>query len=344
MDLSIGETFALCWGVTVAMQCLFFCIAFACRFDKVTDLAGSANFVVIAVLTLCLDPSICTTRQAVLTGLVCVARVELGAYLLYRVLKRGKDSRFDALRDNCPAFFGFWVYQMLWCFIVSAPLIYVNAVTTVDPPLGALDYVGWAIGAIGFVLQVVADAQKHFFRADPANAKRVCDVGVWGYSRHPNFCGEVMLWWGVYIASCPVFADDWPSHAAGFSTAVSPLFTMWVLTCLSGIPQAEGQWAKRWYDGGEAQAQYEAYFESTPPLWLFPPSLYRRMPLLLKRVLCIELPSYRYPSPDSGELADSLGSGQQALTNGNDSAGIVDVPPTPSSAKAPYELEVAPEV
>ena len=135
-----------------------------------------------------------------LTSLVCVTRLELGAYLLYRVLKRGKDARFDELRNNCLKFFGFWVFQMLWAFLVSTPLIYVNA-SDVDPPLGPADYVGWAMVAVGFLFQVAADMQKNSFRSDPANAKKVCRVGVWYYSRHPNFAGEILLWWGVFLGA-----------------------------------------------------------------------------------------------------------------------------------------------
>ena len=198
--MDVGQVFALCWGVTVAMQCLFFVIAFSCAFDKVTDLAGAANFIVLAVLTIFLPPSEFTTRQIVLTSLVCVTRLELGAYLLYRVLKRGKDARFDELRSHCLKFFGFWVFQMLWVYAVSAPLIYVNA-SDVDPPLGPADYVAWAMVTVGFVLQVAADMQKNSWRSDPANAKRVCRTGVWRYSRHPNFAGEILLWWGVYLGA-----------------------------------------------------------------------------------------------------------------------------------------------
>ena len=61
-----------------------------------------------------------------------------------------------------------------------------------------------------------------------------------------------------------------------------------MLIFLTGIPQAEGQFAKRWYDGGESQVQYEEYFASTPPLWPFPPSLYVRLSPWLKRLLCFE--------------------------------------------------------
>mmetsp|Transcript_2663 Transcript_2663/g.5188 ORF Transcript_2663/g.5188 Transcript_2663/m.5188 type:complete len:170 (-) Transcript_2663:215-724(-) len=155
---------------------------------------------------------------------------------------------------------------------------------------------------VGFALQVSADVQKNSFRSDPANNKSVCRVGVWHYSRHPNFAGEILLWWGVYLGACPVFANGAASYA-GFATIVSPLFTMWVLLCVTGIPQAEGRSAKRWYDGGEAQLQYEEYFASTPPLWPFPPCAYARMPLLLKRLLCFELPSYVYPGDEESAAA-----------------------------------------
>ena len=224
LKMDVGLVFALCWGVTVAMQCLFFAIAFLCAFDKVTDLAGSANFIVLALLTIFLAPSEFTTRQIVLTSLVCVTRLELGAYLLYRVLKRGKDSRFDELRANCLKFFGFWVFQMLWVYLVSAPLIYVNA-SDVDPPLGPADYVGWAMVAVGFVFQVAADMQKNSFRSDPANAKKVCRVGVWYYSRHPNFAGEILLWWGVYLGASggvePTIAIPAVHHAPTLTLALT---------------------------------------------------------------------------------------------------------------------------
>ena len=87
MVWTVGLIFALCLGVTVAMQCSFFVIAFLCAFDKVTDLAGSTNFIVLGVLTLFLQEQgfaleDITTRQLVLTSLVCITRAELAAYLL----------------------------------------------------------------------------------------------------------------------------------------------------------------------------------------------------------------------------------------------------------------------
>jgi len=303
-DDPIGFAYILCLGVTVGLQLACFAVAAALQFDKITDLAGSLNFVVLAVLTLLLAEDI-GARQIVVSCLVAVSRTELAAFLLYRVLQRGKDARFDTVRERPLVFLIFWVWQMLWVFVVSSSVIFINSAGHLaSPTLSAADYVGWALFGLGFAVQVVADVQKYLFRADQANRRRVCDRGLWRFSRHPNFCGEVLLWIGVYVAGAPVFR----AAPVGWWTVASPLFTLAVLTLFTGIPQAEGQNAVRWYDGGEAQAQYEVYFERTPPLWLLPPQLYRLLPRRAKLLLCCELPLYAYrPSsePVGGRSASS---------------------------------------
>uniref|UniRef100_A0A7S4B4B3 Steroid 5-alpha reductase C-terminal domain-containing protein n=1 Tax=Chrysotila carterae TaxID=13221 RepID=A0A7S4B4B3_CHRCT len=288
--MDAGLLFLIAFGATCAMQLSCFVIAYLCKFDKITDLAGSANFVLVAVMTLLLAPEQPpTTRQIVVTCLVSACRVQLALWLFYRVLKRGKDDRFDEVRGNFFYFLAFWIWQILWVYVVSVSVIFINS-SSDDPPLGAWDYIGWITFAVGWVLQVAADLQKLRFRSDPANKRRVCTTGVWRLSRHPNYCGEVLIWWGIFIAGIPLYVKD----PVGFSTIVSPLFTMGVLLALTGIPQAEGQAAKRWFDGGDMQRQFEDYFASTPPLWLCPPAIYRQLPLALKRVLCFELPMYEY--------------------------------------------------
>lgn len=160
------------------------------------------------------------------------------------MLSRGKDARFDEIRQNFWYFLGFWVWQILWVYVVSASFLFINAqaVAAAGTPLGGWDWAGWALFVLGFGLQARADLVKNAFRADPANAKKVCDVGPWRWSRHPNFAGEVYMWWGLFLAGVPVFVTD----KAGWLTVASPLFTMLVLVGFSGIPTAEGANAKRW--------------------------------------------------------------------------------------------------
>jgi steroid 5-alpha reductase family enzyme len=300
----IGTAMLVSFLATVAFQLLCFSVAATLRIDKITDLAGCTNFIALAIMTLLMGSPAPTVRQTVLTLFVCVSRAELGLFLLYRVLKRGRDSRFDTIRDSCCVFLVFWIWQMMWCFVVSLSVIYVNSAPVPDAPLGAADFVGWGLIVVGFALQVWADLIKLRFRSNPDNTEQVCTLGPWYYSRHPNFCGEVLLWWGCFVCGIPVFHQS----TAGWATVVSPIFTMLVLLCVTGIPQAEGQSSKRWFDGGAAQVRYETYFESTPPLWLCPPLLYRRLPKIVKLVICFELPIYRYHGVEPTGLAAREGS------------------------------------
>ena len=288
---AVGDALLLSLLVTIAFQLSCFVVAYLLRFDKITDLAGCTNFVAIAI-TLFYSPRPLTPRQIVVTSLVCATRLELGAFLFYRVLKRGRDARFDEVREHCGIFLFFWVWQILWVYVVSLSFMYINLVgSAVSAPFPApSDVAGITVFVAGFVLQVVSDAVKHRFRADATNRKKVCDVGPWRYSRHPNFCGEVLMWWGVFLMGVEVFR----ASTAGWATVASPVFTMFILLTFTGIPQAEGKNAARWYDGGESQAAYERYFSSTPPLWLCPPTVYRACPLFVKRLLCFELPFYAY--------------------------------------------------
>jgi protein-S-isoprenylcysteine O-methyltransferase Ste14 len=140
--------------------------------------------------------------------------------------------------------------QMVWAWGVSLPVMFVNG-ETVDPPFGsAADVAGIVVFALSFLLEVAADLQKDAFRSNPANRGRVCDAGVWGYSRHPNFAGEIGMWWGLFILASPVFSAAASSGAAGsgwgYATILSPLLTFLILMCGSGMPTAEGDNQQRY--------------------------------------------------------------------------------------------------
>merc|ERR1719310_1073211 len=103
-----------------------------------------------------------------MTMAVVACRLELGLFLLYRVLKRGRDARFDEMRGQCTRFLGFWIYQIFWVYLVSLPVMFVNA-DPASPEWGAADTAGLTMWAVGFVVQVAADFEKARFRGDPAN-------------------------------------------------------------------------------------------------------------------------------------------------------------------------------
>ena len=313
------------------MQLSFFAIAYGCSFDKVTDFAGGMNFTVLAVLTL-FNGGGMTTRQWVTTLLVCISRTQLALLLLHRVLKRGHDARFDEMRAQFFAFLGFWIFQIMWVYVVSAPLIYLNCEAAYDPALGATDYVGWILTALGFVLQVSADLQKMQFRNNKENRGRVCDAGLWSVTRHPNYFGEMLIWWGVFVSASAVFDAD--STRVGYATIVSPVFTMLILLFLSGMPTAEGPALKRFYTTEESSERFGRYFRRTPPIVPFVPQWYEAMPVCLKRVFCCEFKMYEYPhahgaSPrQESELSESptasSASKDVLLENGHTSSSSAD--------------------
>lgn len=120
----------------------------------------------------------------------------LSAFLLYRILKTGKDDRFDDKRDKFFPFLGFWVFQMIWVWTVSLPVTVLNSpAVTAYPfvPFGTGRDVVGVIGFVaGFVIESVGDVQKFRFR-QRADKSAVCDQGFWAWSRHPNYFGEIII-------------------------------------------------------------------------------------------------------------------------------------------------------
>ena len=140
------------------------------------------------------------------------------------------------MRSRFWAFLGFWVFQMIWAWGVSLPVLFINS-DGVDPPMCGWDWAGLALFLLGLIFEVVGDLQKDAFRSNRANRREFMRAGLWSVSRHPNFFGEMAMWWGIFLIGVPVFKQ---SGTWGFATVVSPLLTMAILLLLSGMPTAEG--------------------------------------------------------------------------------------------------------
>ena len=114
-----------------------------------------------------------------------------------------------------------------------------------DHQITTRDYVGWALWITGFALEALADYQKYIFRNDPANANKWISHGIWSFVRHPNYLGEILLWFGLFISASSTFTG-WENLAV-----LSPIFVAFLLTKLSGIPLLERRALKRWKDNQE---------------------------------------------------------------------------------------------
>jgi len=186
----------------------------------------------------------------VLTG---IWGLRLGAYLLWRNWGRPEDFRYAAMRrswgDHFPlaslaTVFGL---QAVLMWVVSLP-VQVAAASALPAHLGALDAFGVMVWATGLGFEAIGDWQLARFKADPANAGRVLDRGLWRYTRHPNYFGDACVWWGLFLIACATPGGVW--------TLPSPIVMTVFLRRISGVPMLERSLRKR-------RPGYAAYVERT---------------------------------------------------------------------------------
>ncbi len=246
--------FALVVGIAFAIQWLVFVPSYLLRNESFYDLTGSITYISVTIIAVLLSPKV-DGRSILLLALVVIWAVRLGTFLFRRIRKAGKDERFDELKTSFPRFLLTWTLQGLWVSLtLSAALAAITSTTRKG--LDGFALVGFLVWALGFAFEVVADTQKSRFRADPANKGRFIQSGVWAWSRHPNYFGEIVLWIGVAIIALPILRG-WQ-----WVTLISPVFVTLLLTRVSGLPMLEKRADEKW--GG--QEDYEAYKERTPVL------------------------------------------------------------------------------
>lgn len=250
--------FALCGLVAYALQWVVFVPSYLARTEHWFDLTGALTYLTLAGFALWAGHG--DARALLLAALVGLWALRLGAFLFLRVKQDGADRRFDSLKHSFPRFLMTWTLQGLWVYVTLAAAL--AALTgPVAVPLGPLAAAGAVLWAVGFAVEVVADAQKRAFRRDAANAGRFISTGLWAWSRHPNYAGEIVLWTGIALIAAEALSG-WR-----WITLVSPLFVYALLTRVSGIPMLEARGRQRWGD----EPAYQVYVKRTPVLWPRPP-------------------------------------------------------------------------
>ncbi len=251
--------FALCAAIAFAINWIAFVPAALAKTEHYYDLVGGVTYISVTLVALLLSGDL-DIRAMLVGAMVMVWALRLASFLFLRISKAGKDGRFDDIKTHPPSFLMAWTVQALWVLLTAAAAL---AVITggVQKPLGIVGIAGLAIWTIGMLIEVVADRQKSAFRRDPANSGRFINSGLWAWSRHPNYFGEIMLWTGMAVVALPVL-DGWR-----FVTLISPVFVAFLLIRVSGIPLLEKRADEKW--GG--QEDYESYKRRTPVLMLRPP-------------------------------------------------------------------------
>lgn len=221
--------------------------------EKFFDATGSLTYLSL-IATANITSQTHSIRRYVNSAMVAIWCIRLGSYLLARICRDGKDSRFDEIKKNIVRWIGIWTIQAVWCFLVASPALIVITSEACHQVPTPVDYVGWAIWVAAFLIEVVADKQKDIFRRDPANKGKFINTGLWARSRHPNYFGEITMWIGISIAGSSCFSG-WQ-----FLAWLSPVTTIVLLLKVSGVPMLEKTGEERW---GKLP-EYQHYMKHTP--------------------------------------------------------------------------------
>ena len=195
-----------------------------------------------------------TPHGLLLTGLCTLWAARLGGYLFWRWRKHGADRRYVSMIAHAEKHRG-WSFAKTALLLVFS-LQYALGFAVALPvqlgqqagPLGPLAFAGAALAVVGILFETIGDAQLTAFKADPANAGKVMDRGLWRYTRHPNYFGDACVWWGLYLIAAETGLGAW---ALPGPVLITVLLTRW-----SGVPTTEGKMRK-------SKPGYEDYVAGT---------------------------------------------------------------------------------
>ncbi|KAJ9114140.1 hypothetical protein QFC20_001656 [Naganishia adeliensis] len=293
-------------GFTYLVQTAFAAVAVPLQTEKFYDIAGACGFLASTILSayypsfrsllpasfkfanvaMPLDAAarfgnpfkVLGGRQLLLSMMALTWTSRLGSFLAQRIQKEGKDSRFDEIKKNPFMFSGGWLGQATWITLTGLPVYLTNSIPrSAQPRLGLADLIGLSIWLGGFALEVTADRQKSAWR-ERKQAKKHDEAfikdGVWSWSRHPNYAGEITLWTGLsVIGSNALFSASTgataflPSYFP-YLAFLSPAFTYLLLNYASGVPLLEESAEKKWGD----RADWKEYKSKVPVLFGLPGS------------------------------------------------------------------------
>ncbi|GAC1468511.1 MAG: DUF1295 domain-containing protein [Desulfuromonadaceae bacterium] len=254
------KTFLITGGALLLYMTVWFVTARIRGRNDIADVAWGLGFILVAAVSL-VSGGVYPLRGLLVSTLVLVWGIRLALHIHSRNRGRGEDPRYRQWREEwgkwfvLRSFLQVFMLQGILLLLVTVPIIYVNTAPTV--PLGWLDVLGLALWLFGFCFEAFGDWQLLHFIRDPRNKGKLMTTGLWRYTRHPNYFGEVTLWWGIWLMVLAL--------PGGWLTIIGPLTITILILKVSGIPMLE-----RPYEG---RTDFQEYKRRTSAFFPLPPRL-----------------------------------------------------------------------
>ena len=245
--MKLLDTFLIAALILFIYMTALFLLALRRHDNSIADVAWGPGFILVAWSTLILNGSF-SPRQLLASLLVLIWGLRLSVRIYLRNRGKGEDARYRRWRDEWGK--SFVIRSYLQVFLLQGgilllnitPILFIN--TYAEGNLGYLDLLGVLLWILGFCFESVADWQLDRFIKNPDNRGKIMNQGLWRYSRHPNYFGEVTMWWGIYILALSL---PW-----GYLSVIGPLTISYIILFVSGVPMAE-----RFMEDNPAFADYK---------------------------------------------------------------------------------------
>jgi steroid 5-alpha reductase family enzyme len=248
------------FGATMAMMLVLWFVSLAIKNASIVDIFWGAGFVVIAAVTFALSDGY-PTRKSLITALAAIWGLRLAIHIGWRNHGKGEDFRYKAMRKRygdrfaLVSLYTVFGLQGILMWVISLPLQFAQ-LSREPARLTWLDFLGAAFWLIGLSFEAIGDLQLTLFRVNRANKGKVMDRGLWAYTRHPNYFGDALLWWGFFLIAL--------ATPRGWWTVISPVLMTTLLMKVSGVALLEKTLVK-------TRPEYQGYVRRTSAFFPLPP-------------------------------------------------------------------------
>jgi steroid 5-alpha reductase family enzyme len=234
MSFSMIDTILYSAAAVFVYMAVIFVVALFKKDNSIVDIAWGLGFILVSLMSFFLESEF-AVRHIIVTVLVLIWGTRLAFHIFIRNKGKGEDFRYAQWRREwgkwflLRSFFQIYMLQGLLLLIIAYPVILTNH--SREEGISYLDLVGVVLWVTGFFFEALGDFQLSKFKKDPGNKGKIMRFGLWKYTRHPNYFGEAVMWWGIFLVALSV--------KLGWTAIISPLLITFLLLRVSGVAMLE---------------------------------------------------------------------------------------------------------